>query len=101
LLKFTTHALGASRAVSRPYSTIGGIVRTAMAKPAGPTVSWPTTPCAIVVASSAARCAMPPTRILAITKSAPVMHGSGVGCACTATAGAIRLARSAITARRG
>ena len=44
LLKSTSHASGASRAVSRPYSTIGGMVRTAIAKPAGPTVSWPTTP---------------------------------------------------------
>ena len=64
-----------------------------MAKPAGPTVSWPTTPCAIVVASSLPRWAMPPPRMLVMTKSAPVMHGSGVACACTGMPGAMRPAR--------
>ena len=52
----------------RPYSTIGGIERTAIAKPAGPIVSWPTTSCASAVASSFARCAAPPTRMLVMTK---------------------------------
>ena len=41
LEKLISHARGARRATRRPYSTMAGMVRTAMAKPAGPTVSWP------------------------------------------------------------
>ena len=38
-VKLTIHARGAAAAISRAYRTIGGIVRIAIAKPAGPTVS--------------------------------------------------------------
>ena len=49
-----------------------GMVRAAIAKPAGPTVSWPTIPWRCAVASSRTRRSMPPTRMLVNTKSAPV-----------------------------
>ena len=49
LVKLIIHARGARRATRRPYSTIGGMVRTAIAKPAGPIVSWPMMSCAMAV----------------------------------------------------
>ena len=94
--KLISQARGASRDTSRPYSTIAGMVRTAMAKPAGPTVSWPTASSAIAAASSFARRAAPPTRMLAITKPAPATADSGVAALVTRTPGAMRAAMSAI-----
>ena len=77
LEKLISHARGASRATRRPYSTIAGMVRTPIAKPTGPMVSWPTVSSAMTAASSRARCAAPPTRMLLMTNDAPSTAGSG------------------------
>jgi hypothetical protein len=58
------------------------------------------TPCARAVASSFARWAAPPTRMLVITKSAPSIAGSGVDAQVIFTPCAICAARSAITCWR-
>ncbi len=97
LEKLISQARGARRATMRPYSTMAGMVRTAMAKPAGPTVSCPTTSSAIAAASSFARWAAPPTRMLVMTKSAPAIADSAVNSLETRTPGAICCARPAIT----
>ena len=100
LEKLISHARGASLATRRPYSTIAGMVRTAMANPAGPTVSCPMLSSAMQAASSFARWAAPPTRMLVITKSAPSMAASAVVAQVTRTPPAMRCARSAMMARR-
>ena len=46
----------------------------AIAKPAGPTVSWPTTPCASADGFVVLARGEPPTRMLVMTKSAPSTH---------------------------
>src|SRR6187402_56665 len=76
LVKFTSHACGLRRSTSRACSMATGMVRNAMATPAGPVVSCPGYPCAMAARSSAARPAMPPIRTLLSTKSAPSMVSS-------------------------
>ena len=90
-VKLISHAAGRQpRDQPRRTRPSAGMVRTAIANPAGPTVSWPTTPCAMAVASSCARCSAPPTRMLVMTKSAPSIAGFGRRDAVTATPPATR-----------
>ncbi len=65
-----------ARLISRAYSTIGGIVRAAIANPAGPTVSCPAMPWRCEVPSSLIRRSIPPTRMLVKTNAAPVTHSA-------------------------
>src|SRR5690349_14698188 len=70
-VKLTSHASGAWRATATAMSRIGPSVRSANAIPPGPTVSWPSTPCASGTASSTIRPSRPPTRIAHSTNAAP------------------------------
>jgi hypothetical protein len=74
--------------------------RTAIANPAGPMVSWPTTSWASATASSFARCEAPPTRIEVMTNDDPSIAGSGVVAVVIFTPSAIRDARPAMVRRR-
>ena len=71
LVKLTSQAPGARRAVRSARSTMAGIVRSAKQMPPAPIVSWPSTPCPSGTPSSTVRPSSPPTRIATKTKPAP------------------------------
>ena len=77
LVKSTIQAPGAARRpVSSASSSTSGTVRSALARPPAPVVSWPTTPKVGGSVSSVSRAAWPPTRSWMSTKSAPSIAAS-------------------------
>lgn len=86
LVKLMTHASGAVRAILRAIARATGTVRRPYAMPPAPTVSWPSTPSARAIRSSAARPSRPPTRMAEKMKSAPRRASSRSPVAVTAGA---------------
>ena len=71
-VKSTIHASWAESSRTRSaISSTTGTVRSALASPPAPVVSWPTQPQASGTVSSESRACCPPTRICTSTKSAP------------------------------
>ena len=96
-----------ARSSSRTRSAISsttGTVRSALAKPPAPVVSWPMQPQASGTVSSESRASCPPTRIWSRTKSAPSSARSRSPVTCSSPAkpcrSSIRAARPPTTSRR-
>ena len=71
-VKSTIQAPAAARSRTRSaMSSTTGTVRSALASPPAPVVSWPMHPHATGIVSSRSRASWPPTRIWIRTKSAP------------------------------
>ncbi len=63
LVKLIRTAFGEQRLSSSQYDSTTGMVRSAIAQPPGPVVSWPTMPRRSATSSSMTRPRSPPTRI--------------------------------------
>ena len=76
LVKLMIHAEGASALNLPGVAHHVWMVRSAIAKPAGPTVSWPTMPWRCATASSRIRSSVPPTLMLVKTNAAPLTQSA-------------------------
>src|SRR5215471_6024794 len=71
LVKLTTRAVGQISSIRRPSLSTSGMMRIAIAKPAGPVVSCPITPYLSGISSSMARARSCPARMAEKTNPAP------------------------------
>ena len=76
LVKLTIQASGAASRTRRAMSRTTGTVRSALASPPAPVVSWPTQPHSSGQVSSCWRAACPPTRSCTSTAATPSSAGS-------------------------